>query len=48
MACDHKHIRCTNCEYFCIDCGAKVDAPTAGEVKTTEEKPTAKKGGKKK
>ena len=44
MMCDHKRIKCVNCEFFCADCGAKVEAP-AGE-KPADDKPTKKKGGK--
>ena len=33
MACEHKHIRCTNCEFFCLDCGAMVESPKAEEEK---------------
>lgn len=40
MACTHKRIRCTNCEFFCLDCGAKVEAPAPA--------PAKKKGAKKK
>lgn len=32
MACTHKRIRCTNCEFFCMDCGAKVEAPAPVKV----------------
>ena len=27
MACEHKRLRCTNGEFFCLDCGAKVEIP---------------------
>lgn len=27
MACEHKRIMSRNCELYCLDCGAKVDAP---------------------
>lgn len=42
MTCEHKRIRCTNCEFFCIDCGARLEPPGTMEV----PKPTKKKGGK--
>lgn len=41
MACTHKRIRCTNCEFFCLDCGAKVEAPAPAPAKT---EPAKKKG----
>ena len=34
MACAHKRLRCTDCVYYCLDCGAKVDPPTAAEAAT--------------
>lgn len=43
--CEHKRIRCTNCEFFCLDCGAKVEPPVTEVTEVTEEKPK-KKGGK--
>lgn len=46
MACTHKRIRCTNCEFFCLDCGAKVDPPQVEKLE--EEKKPVKKGAKKK
>ena len=33
MACTHKRLRCTNCEFFCLDCGAKVEAPAPAPAK---------------
>lgn len=27
MSCEHKRIKCVNCEFICIDCGEKVTAP---------------------
>ena len=41
--CQHKRIRCTNCEYFCLDCGAKLEPPASTVAKA---EPTKKKGGK--
>ena len=45
--CEHKRLRCTNCVLYCLDCGAKVEAPKAVEkpVEKPEEKPK-KKGAK--
>ena len=38
--CEHKHLRCTNGIFYCLDCGAQVAAP---EVKAPEaEKPKRK------
>ena len=34
MACAHKRLRCTDCAYYCLDCGARVDPPTAVEAAT--------------
>lgn len=39
MACEHKRIKCVNCEFFCLDCGAKVDIPV---YKTEHVEPTEK------
>lgn len=40
MACDHKHLRCTNGEFFCLDCGQRVAQPEQEEPKPIEaEKP---------
>lgn len=40
MTCEHKRIKCVNCQFFCIDCGAKIEPPAPAE-----DKPK-KKGGK--
>ena len=38
--CEHKHLKCTNCVFICMDCGAQVAAP---DVKAPEaEKPKRK------
>lgn len=29
MACEHKRLRCTDGVYYCLDCEARVEAPTA-------------------
>ena len=49
MACEHKRLRCTNGEFFCLDCGAKVEIPVyqAEHADEPAEKPkrkTVKKG----
>ena len=36
--CQHKRIRCTNCEYFCLDCGAKLEPPKQEEQPTKKSK----------
>lgn len=36
MACEHKHVKSVNCVLYCMDCGAKVEAP----IQTTEQKPS--------
>lgn len=41
MACDHKRVKSVNCVLYCMDCGAKVDAPKPGEKKPVKR--TAKK-----
>lgn len=43
MTCEHKRIRCTNCEFYCLDCGAKVEAPAPAPAKA---EPAKKKGAK--
>lgn len=47
--CEHKKLRCTNGEFFCLDCGAKVETPKPkAEQPQPENKParkTARKGG---
>lgn len=27
MVCEHKHLRCTDGVFYCLDCGAKVGPP---------------------
>ena len=39
MACEHKHLKCVNCEFICADCGAKVEIPV---YKTEQAEPTEK------
>ena len=48
--CEHKKLRCTNGEFFCLDCGAKVETPElkVEQAQQPEKKParkTARKGG---
>ena len=50
MACDHKHLRCTNGVFFCLDCGAKVEPPAPVDAATeakaaVSEPPKRKKKG---
>lgn len=40
MICAHKHLKCTDNVFFCLDCGVKLEPPAQ-----TEDKPK-KKGGK--
>ena len=38
MSCEHKRLKCVNCEFICADCGAKVEpaaAPTGDEERVT-------------
>ena len=43
MACEHKRLRCTNGEFFCLDCGAKVETPVhKAEHAEPAEKPKRK------
>ena len=41
MDCKHTRLRCTNGEFFCLDCGRKVAQPKQEEPKPAEaaEKP---------
>ena len=43
MACDHKRLRCTNGEFFCLDCGAKVKAPEPVKAEPEVKEPTKRK-----
>ena len=47
VACEHKRIRCTNCELFCADCGKKLDVAEIVKpenVGLPKRKTTKKKG----
>ena len=51
--CNHKRIICVNCDFFCLDCGVKIEntQPNAEEAKTAnqpETKPTKRRGAKSK
>lgn len=40
MACEHKHIKCTNNVFYCMDCGAVVPNPYENDKpEGHEEKP---------
>ena len=43
MACEHKHLKCVNCEFICAECGAKVDPPMVANA-ATEAKAAATDG----
>ena len=32
MKCEHKRIRSTNCEFFCLDCGEKLEQISIADV----------------
>lgn len=37
MDCKHEKLRCTNNRFFCLICGAEVEAPKPPEEKPKEE-----------
>ena len=37
--CDHRRLKCTNCELICMDCGAMF--PNGIPIEETAEKPAA-------
>lgn len=39
MTCEHKHLKCVNCEFICTDCGVKVETPVH---KAEHARPTEK------
>ena len=43
MACEHKHLKCVNCEFICVECGAKVCSPIVANA-ATEAKAAATDG----
>lgn len=45
MACEHKHLRCTNNIFYCLNCGAVV--PNPYEAGKPEEAPKKKRKTKK-
>lgn len=45
MDCKHEKLRCTNNRFFCLICGAEVEAPKPQEEKAEKpEKPKRKRG----
>ena len=46
MACEHKKLKCVNCELFCAECGKKLDLAevTAPEKVTLPKRKTTRKG----
>ena len=47
MACEHKHLRCTDGIFYCLDCGARVDIPVYKTEHTEENKKPTRKTAKK-
>lgn len=53
MTCEHKRLKCVNCEFVCLDCGVRIDPPKvekppegAAEAATNEfEHPSGRKIG---
>ena len=43
MACEHKHIRCTNNDFYCLDCGARIDQPEPVKAEAETKEPTKRK-----
>lgn len=41
MSCDHKRLKCVNCAFVCLDCGAKVEIPVY-KTEHVEPEPTEK------
>ena len=39
MPCEHKHLRCTNNVFYCLDCGTLVASPVTVEIIAEKEKP---------
>lgn len=39
--CDHKHLKCVNCTYICLDCGQKVE-PQPEQKQEPKETPKRK------
>jgi len=45
--CEHKKLKCVNCEMFCAECGKKLDlAEVVKPEKAEPKRRTAKKGAK--
>lgn len=43
MACKHKQLKCVNCVFYCLDCGAQVKAPKPAKQKNPAEKTVGEK-----
>ena len=48
MACEHKKLRCTNGEFFCLECGRKLELEDMVKPEKVElpKKKTTRKGAK--
>ena len=45
MACEHKWVKCVNCAFICMDCGAKLGlAEVVKPEKAEPKRRTTKKG----
>lgn len=42
MDCQHKRFGCRNNIFFCLDCGAELPNPYAGQAENVEKEPTKK------
>lgn len=45
MACEHKHLKCVNCEFICADCGAMLPMQSASGEPEMLEPPTKSASG---
>ena len=43
MTCEHKRVKCVNCEFICMDCGTKLDKVPEPEPVNKPVKKSAKK-----
>ncbi len=48
MKCGHEHFRCTNGEFFCLECGANIPNPYEAKEKAKEQEPEKKPARKRK
>ena len=39
MKCGHEHFRCTNGEFYCLECGANIPNPYEAEEKKPVKEP---------